>query len=64
MFPVEGSRLAAGKQQEHLNTQEHSHSSEATASSGFPKQKCTSCCQATSADITAVPIKFQFNKYF
>lgn len=37
VFQVEGSRLAAGEQREHLNTLEHSHSSEATASSGFPK---------------------------
>lgn len=56
VFQVEGSRLAAGKQQEHLNTQEHSRSSEATASSGFPKQKCTSCCQTASA-VTAVPFQ-------
>lgn len=64
MFQVEGSRLAAGKQQEHSNTQEHSRSSEATESSGFPKQKCTFCCQTTSAAITAAPLKFQLKKYF
>lgn len=39
MSQVEGSRLAAGEQGEHLGTHGHSHSSEATTSSVCPTAK-------------------------